>query len=78
MMQAIGKELEDAIGAFSFDRKLIQVLDLYIALGGFIVYSIQKNLIGVVDAFSLLEVEGGAPSLGTIWETRHTSSSAFH
>lgn len=28
MMQAIGKELQDATGAFSFDKKMIQVLDL--------------------------------------------------
>jgi hypothetical protein len=63
MMQAIGKELEDATGAFSFDRKLIQVLDLCMAPGGFTAYSIQENPMGVVDAFSLPEAEGGHPVL---------------
>jgi 23S rRNA U2552 (ribose-2'-O)-methylase RlmE/FtsJ len=63
MMQAIGKELGDATGAFSFDRKLIQVLDLCMAPGGFTAYSLKKNPMGVVDAFSLPEKEGGHPVL---------------
>jgi hypothetical protein len=63
MMQAIGKELEDATGVFSFDGKLIQVLDLCMAPAGFTAYSIQENPMGVVDAFSLPEAEGGHPVL---------------
>ena len=64
MIQAIRKELQDATGAFSFDNKLIQILDLCMARGGgFAAYSLQENLIGVVDVFSLLEAEGGHPVL---------------
>ena len=63
MMKAIGKELQDATGAFSFNTKLIQVLDLCMAPGGFAAYAIQENPMGVVDAFSLSEAEGGHPVL---------------
>jgi 23S rRNA U2552 (ribose-2'-O)-methylase RlmE/FtsJ len=70
MMQAIGKELQDATGAFSFDKKLIQVLDLCMAPGGFAAYALQENPMGVVDAFSLPEAEGGHPVLVPKRDTR--------
>lgn len=70
MMQAIGKELQDATGEFSFDNKMIQVLDLGMAPGGFAAYSLQENPMGVVDAFSLLEAEGGHPVLVPKRDTR--------
>ncbi len=70
MMQAIGKELQDATGAFSFSNKMIQVLDLCMAPGGFAAYSLQENPMGVVDAFSLPEAEGGHPVLVPKRDTR--------
>ncbi|KAG9239884.1 hypothetical protein BJ878DRAFT_571501 [Calycina marina] len=70
MMQAIGKEMQDATGAFSFSNKMIQVLDLCMAPGGFAAYSLQENPMGVVDAFSLPEAEGGHPVLIPRRDTR--------
>lgn len=63
MMQDVAKELQIATGAFSFDNKLIQVLDLCMAPGGFTAYSLYENPMGVIDAFSLPEAEGGHPVL---------------
>lgn len=63
MMQDIAMELDDVTQAFSFDRKMIQILDLCMAPGGFSAYTIRKNPMSTVDAFSLPEAEGGHPVL---------------
>jgi hypothetical protein len=55
--------MDDATQAFSFDRKMIQILDLCMAPGGFSAYAIRKNPMGTVDAFSLPEAEEGHPVL---------------
>jgi hypothetical protein len=52
MMQAIGNELEDATGAFSFNRKLIQVLDLCMAPGGFTSSSYHRICCGLLIPLS--------------------------
>ena len=39
--------------------KIVQILDLCMAPGGFSAYAIRKNPMGTVDTFSLPEAEGG-------------------
>lgn len=48
-----------SIGAFNLSNAMPTILDLCVAPGGFVKYVLQINPLTRVDAFSLLEQQGG-------------------
>ncbi|KAH0366927.1 NAD(P)-binding protein, partial [Aureobasidium melanogenum] len=59
MMGRIGEETNASTVAFSLSNAMPAVLDLCVAPGGFVKYVLQINPFARVDAFCLLEQQGG-------------------
>lgn len=59
MMGRIAEEMNASTGAFNISNAMPAVLDLCVAPGGFVKHILQINPFASVDAFSLLEQQGG-------------------